>query len=771
MAAPLSMIWSGIRRRLLKPVLWMAHPARIATAAVVAAIASGVLTFLAISQKAPFERASPDLVLGLLLLNLVAVVALGALVIWLVVRILVARRSHSAGARLHTQLVLLFGLVAVVPTIVVAVFSAITLNLGVEAWFSARVKTALQSSVELSREYVNAQAGSIDYDIRNLQQILSRIPPEVRNDRLRMAEILRSPAVRLINLHSIHILDSDGRAWLRVSFPDASGRSIDGMADPAPEVVAKVPYDNTLWSLDEGAGLVRALMRLPWAEGRILYIGRAVSPQALAYKRETLASFESYQRMEANRFNVQVAFIGVYVVVSLLVMLAAAWLGLTFANRIVQPIGRLIGAAERVSNGDLSARVDVGRTRDEIEGLGRAFNRMTGQLQSQRNELVEANRQADERRRFTETVLSGVSAGVVGTNAQGVITVVNRSALRLLGLEKEQVIGRALSEIMPDLMSLLVSARSGGRTRAQIDLKREDGERRLNVRISSEPSLTGDDGQIVTFDDITELVAAQRTAAWADVARRIAHEIKNPLTPIQLSAERLRRKYKKEVSTDPEIFDQCTDTIIRHVSDIGRMVDEFSSFARMPEPVFQVGDLTDLVRQAVFLQKVGLPDVNFKTDLPQAPVFAACDGRLISQVLVNVIKNAGEAIATRLQNEGETGAPGEIRVRLVADGANALIEIADNGGGWPKALKARLTEPYVTTRKKGTGLGLAIVQKVLEDHSGRLVLADHLRSGAIQEGDSAPDADIIGAAVRMTLPLQRAKPAASPAKQRISAPA
>jgi two-component system nitrogen regulation sensor histidine kinase NtrY len=748
-------------------VQWLLRPGRIAAVAVFAAIASGVLTFLALSQKAPFENASPDLVLALLLLNLVAIIALGALVIWLVVRIIVARRSHSAGARLHTQLVLLFGLVAVAPTIIVAVFSAITLNLGIEAWFSQRVQTALQSSVRVADAYVLAHKQSILSDILNLQSILAGIPPEVRLDRTRMVDIIRSPAVRLLGLHSIHILDRDGHAILRVNL-----RENIEMVDPAPAEAAQVPRDRVAVFTDEKEDQVRALMRVTWPEGGFLYIGRKVNPEALAYQRETRDAVASYERMQANRFNIQITFVGVYVVVSLLIMLTAAWLGLTFANRIVQPIGRLIGAAERVSNGDLSARVDVGRTRDEIEGLGRAFNRMTGQLQSQRNELVEANRQFDERRRFTEAVLSGVSAGVIGTNGQGVITVVNRSALQLLGFEKEAVIGRALSEVMPDFMGLLVSARSGGRTRAQIDIKQEEGERRLNVRISSEPSVTGPDGLVVTFDDITDLVAAQRTAAWADVARRIAHEIKNPLTPIQLSAERLRRKYKKEIKTDPEIFDQCTDTIIRHVNDIGRMVDEFSSFARMPEPVFQVSDLTDIVRQAVFLQRVTLPDVDFRTELQQGPVIAACDARLISQVFVNVIKNAGEAIATRIQNEGEGALKGEIKVRLVAEDGMALIEVVDNGGGWPRALKGRLTEPYVTTRKKGTGLGLAIVHKVLEDHGGRLVLADHLRDGTIQETDGTPESEIIGAAVRMTLPLQRAaKAPAPPDKERVNAQA
>jgi two-component system nitrogen regulation sensor histidine kinase NtrY len=313
--------------------------------------------------------------------------------------------------------------------------------------------------------------------------------------------------------------------------------------------------------------------------------------------------------------------------------------------------------------------------------------------------------------------------------------------------------GRPLTQEVPVLADLLNKAKAGGRARDQIDLEREDGTRRLNVQISQDSSQE-EGGLVVTFDDITELAAAQRTAAWADVARRIAHEIKNPLTPIQLSAERLRRKYKKEVVTDPEVFDQCTETIIRHVNDIGRMVDEFSSFARMPEPVFQLNDVVDLVRQSIFLQKVAFPDVAFKAELPQGKVLAACDARLLSQAMVNIIKNSGEAIAARVA-ENPNGPKGEITVKLVEDEPMAKIEIIDNGGGWPRSLKNRLTEPYVTTRKKGTGLGLAIVRKIVEDHGGRLTLADLLKDGSVVDESAAGDA-IVGAVVRFTLPLHEA---------------
>jgi two-component system nitrogen regulation sensor histidine kinase NtrY len=752
MAAPLSFTAPQWRWQAGRVLRWLTRPSRLALMVTTAAIASGVATYLAIAQKGPFQTAAPDLIVILLIVDLVLGLLVSALVAWHVVHIMVARRQHSAGAQLHRQLFVQFSLVAVTPAVLVAVFSAITLNMGIEAWFNQKVQTALDSAVKASDAYVLAHEQTIEYDARNMSEILAAVPPDVRKDRTRFVDIVRSRGA-LQGLHAIHILDAQGHNILRVSLRDDVH-----IGNPSAQDMATLPPGQVIIYTDEKNDQVRALMHVRWPEGGFLYIGRKINPEVLGYQRRTHEAVASYDQLKQNRFTLQITFAFMYFVVSVLILLCAVWLGLSFANRIVQPIGRLIGAAERVSNGDLSARVDVGRTRDEIEGLGRAFNRMTGQLQSQRNELIEAGRQVDDRRRFTEAVLSGVSAGVIGLDSQGLVTAVNSSALRLLGLERADVIGKPLSVAVPDLAPLVNAAKAGARNRAQVDLARGDEERRLNVQISTAPREVGEAGFVITFDDITELAAAQRTAAWADVARRIAHEIKNPLTPIQLSAERLRRKYKKEVTTDPEVFDQCTDTIIRHVNDIGRMVDEFSSFARMPAPVFQEHDVAQLVRESIFLQKVAFPDIDFRFEGPDAPVMLACDGRLISQVLVNVMKNSGEAISARRAEAGEETARGEIRVRLVPDDRSVTIEIADTGGGWPKGMKARVTEPYVTTRKKGTGLGLAIVNKVVEDHGGRLVLADRLRDGRVVDESAASDDEVVGAVVRLVLP-RREKPA------------
>ncbi|MBW8708880.1 MAG: HAMP domain-containing protein, partial [Alphaproteobacteria bacterium] len=415
-------------------------------------------------------------------------------------------------------------------------------------------------------------------------------------------------------------------------------------------------------------------------------------------------------------------FAALYAMVALVVLLAAIWSGLWAANRLVRPISDLIDAAGRVSEGDLTAQVRIERDDDELGTLGAAFNRMTQQLSAQRGDLVAAGRLNEIRRRFTETVLSGVSAGVIGLDGEGRITIINRAAARLLNAAPEDMETNHYSDAVPELAPLILRAMSepAGRAGGEVTIKRAGTPRTLSVQVTSERGSA--DGFVVTFDDITDLVGAQRTAAWADVARRIAHEIKNPLTPIQLSAERLKRKYSAEIVTDPEVFQQCTDTIVRQVGDIGRMVDEFSSFARMPTPVMRRENAQELLQQALFLQRVANPGITFSTAAPKEPVHFEGDGRLIAQALTNVLKNAGEGIAARIAKGDDE--PGRIAISLEPNGSKFAYRITDNGIGLPPEHKHRLTEPYVTTRAKGTGLGLAIVRKIMEDHGGDITLAD-----------------------------------------------
>jgi two-component system nitrogen regulation sensor histidine kinase NtrY len=433
----------------------------------------------------------------------------------------------------------------------------------------------------------------------------------------------------------------------------------------------------------------------------------------------TEQAVSEYQRLDHNRSWLQIAFAWIFAIVALLVLLAAGLVGLIIANQIARPVGMLINAAERVRSGDLSVRVKEASTGDELAGLSRAFNRMTGQLAAQRTELMDAYSQIDGRRRFTETVLAGVSAGVIGLDAQGLIELPNRTADELLGLDLLAATGHPLAEIVPEFAPLFneVAASPDKARTAEIQTGPATHRRHLLVRIGAELSGGRTDGFVVTFDDITELQLAQRKAAWADVARRIAHEIKNPLTPIQLSAERLKRRFTKEIKSDPEIFAQCADTIIRHVGDIGRMVDEFSAFARMPQPVIKPEDIGRIAREALVLQKTARPGIQWTTEIPERGPIVPCDRRMVRQALTNLLQNAADAVSMR---EGA----GHIALRLEELPDEMRISVADDGVGLPEEDRARLTEPYVTHKPKGTGLGLAIVKKIMEDHGGTLTLGD-----------------------------------------------
>jgi two-component system nitrogen regulation sensor histidine kinase NtrY len=714
----------------------LSPPSRIALIVAAAAIISGAATYANLTGLVPYEP-TPAVLVVLFLVDLTLVLTLAALVAWRVTRIWTERRSGAAGARLHLRLVAMFSAIAVIPAIFVAFFAAASLNLGVEAWFSERVRTALDNSVSVANAYVEEHRQVIRGDLLAIADDLNRAAPGLQTDQKRIVDLLQTEG-QIRAMPAIYILDSNRRV-----IASAKLETVREQAPPTAADIAAAQSGKVLVLNQTDPNFVSALVRLPAFVDAYLWVSRAVDPLVVDHQKRTVEAVTEYQRLSQRSSEVQLTFVGLYVLLAMLILLAAVWLALWAANRIVTPIGRLAGAAERVSEGDLRVRVPVRRDDDEIDSLGHAFNRMTSQLEAQRNQLVEANTQIDSRRRFTEAMLAGVSAGVLGVDGEGHVTLINRTASRLLKLAPTDVEGHHYSQLVPELAGLIRRAMTepSGRAAGQVDLRREGALRHLNVQASREAG-DASHGLVVTFDDITDLVSAQRTAAWAEVARRIAHEIKNPLTPIQLSAERLKRKYAREVQTDPEVFTQCTDTIIRQVGDIGRMVDEFSSFARMPAPVIRTEQAQELVRHAVFLQRVAHPQIAFEITAPTAPLTFECDGRLVSQALTNVLKNATEAIAAR--GNDEDAVPGRIAILLDAQGGRLTISVRDNGVGLPAEHRHRLTEPYVTTRAKGTGLGLAIVRKIMEDHGGELFLED-ARDAAGEDGP--------GALVRMVFPL------------------
>ncbi|MAU60263.1 MAG: hypothetical protein CMI62_05980 [Parvibaculum sp.] len=713
---------------------------------VVAAICLGSFTYMLLTGLTPFEPTRPVLI-SLLLTNLAVVLVLFALIFWRLIRVILARVSGTAGAKLHARLVTMFAVVAVMPAIIVAVFAAVTLNRGLDTWFGERAQLIISNAETVAEAYLNEHRQVLRGDTLAMATDIDREASLILADPAYFHRLLTGQ-MRLRSLHGAYIIRSDGRILAK------AGGSVEvGM--PAATYFDTARSDDVALFVVEDHNQIRALVALPSLDNTFLYVARFVDAQVLEHLAETRAAVTEYESLETRRNQFQITFALIYVTVALITLLAAIWLGLWAANRIVDPISRLVRAAERVSVGDLRARVPVSGTGDELDMLTGAFNRMTSQLESQRNDLIEANHQLDERRQFTEAVLSGVSAGVLGLDNEGRVTHANRAALRFFRLTEAKLLGRSVATAIPEMASAVADARAHPDRTAQAQVIIPEGgqDRTLNVRVTREMTDSGQGGFVLTFDDITELVRAQRTSAWADVARRIAHEIKNPLTPIQLSAERLRRKYGKEIASDPEIFEQCTQTIIRQVGDIGRMVDEFSSFARMPSASMKALDLNEILRQAVFLQRIGHPEIEYGLEVPAGETIIECDGRLVSQALTNILKNAAEAIRGHDEEEEDEGTAsekqqgkiGRIHVIIVQDEDNVTVVVTDSGCGLPDNNRSRLTEPYMTTHAKGTGLGLAIVNKVMEDHGGELVLED----APADEGWES------GARVRLVFPRRR----------------
>ena len=706
---------------------------RLAFALSLAALAAGFATYTALTESAPFGEANPRTVTLLLTLDLALLLLLGVLIARRIVTIWIGRRRGLAGSQLHVRLVLVFSLLAVAPAIIMAAFATVFFYVGVQSWFSDRVRTAVNESLAVASAYLHEHQQNIRADALAMANDLNQEAARLASDPDRFEQVVATQAMLRALSEAIVFNGTTGSILAR------SGYTFTLEFDPIPEdKLMMARRGEVVLIISENDDRVRALVRLDRYAETYLYVGRMVEPRVLSHMASAQGAVQEYAALESQRGSLQITFTLIFLVVALLLLLAAVWAGLIFATKLARPISALIGAAERVRAGDLTVRVTEPPGEDELGLLSRAFNRMTTEIESQRHELLSANRLMDERRRFTETVLAGVSAGVFGLDAEGRINLPNRSAARLLGVEDpETLIGRKLAELSPEMGDLLDNApkRPGRVVQDQIQVRRPGGvPLTLLVRITAEGRSSAGEvrGYVVTFDDITELVSAQRKAAWADVARRIAHEIKNPLTPIQLSAERLRRKYLKEITSDTEVFTMCTDTIVRQVDDIRRMVDEFSAFARMPQPVMKPCNINDLVRQAVFLQSSAHAGrIKFEMELPPGPLTVPCDSRQISQALTNLLQNAADAIEGRpVPADGSDLPPGAVAIRVKADEERVVLTVEDNGKGLPTEERDRLTEPYVTTRAKGTGLGLAIVKKIMEDHGGVLTLEDREGGGA-----------------------------------------
>jgi two-component system, NtrC family, nitrogen regulation sensor histidine kinase NtrY len=724
---------------------------RFGPAAVAAALALSIFTFVVFAGFTPVIPTRP-VVLTIFTGNVLVILILLALIALETRKVVSARRAGRAGARLHSRVVALFSLVAAIPALVTAAVAFASLERGLNPVFMQGVREFIGETTEATRLYRESQCRSLLRDAELTASDLSQSSKLYQTDRSLFHDYLNS-RTRFLGFSVALIMKVDGDIIDRANDSDPQQ-----IAKPAPPDFEDAKKSAPLCLLLANGKVFIALRAIPDIDDSFLYVGRPIDAFSERFSQHASDVVATYEAFDAHRRDIEMGFGVMFVLLALTMLLSAIWLGLAFANQLVAPIRRLIRATDEVASGNLYVQVPTRRAEGDLGHLGETFNKMTQELSQQQNRLIAANALNDERRAFTEAVLAGVPAGVIGVDANGVITARNAAADRLLAPAEAAggLIGVKLENVLPDAAPILEEARASRQRlhQGQAKLQRDGRERILNIRVTSNPQ-RADQGAVVTLDDISDLITAQRTAAWADVARRIAHEIKNPLTPIQLSAERLKRRYGRVITEGRDIFDQCTDTIIRQVDDIKRMVDEFSSFARMPKALPARDDLVDCIRQVLFLMRVGRPEIAIEDNLPAEPLPAKFDRRLISQALTNVIKNASEGIDAI---DADARGQGRIVIELTVDQERrAIISVSDNGKGFPTEDRHKLTEPYVTTRAEGTGLGLPIVIKIFEDHGGSVELLDGL---AREDGGR-------GAQVRLVLPIvdEKAIPRAAPATQ------
>ncbi|MCA0434111.1 MAG: PAS domain-containing sensor histidine kinase [Proteobacteria bacterium] len=690
-----------------------------ALALVTLGILTGLSTFAVLTGLTPIQP-TDNIVWWLLITNLVIVALMSLMVLTQVFHLVREQRRGTPGAGLHIRLISLFSLVAIAPALLVAIFASVTLNRGLDAWFSERTRAIVDTSSTVAEDYLRNAGEATRTDLANISADLTQQIELYTNDRpAYIRRVARHAALR--NLAAAFVFEAGTR---RVEANTTLNDRIKFVA-PEPEYLAQAAKGDAVVIQPHGtSNVVRALVKLQGYPDHYLYIYRLISPVVIQQLNTTREAKAEYDRMMAQRVGVQLTFGLVYALVALVFLLAAIWAGLRFSDRLVAPIVRLLNASKEVAQGNFGAKVAITDGPGDLVTLSQTFNLMTDQIRLHQDQLIDTNHKLDERRRFSEAMLAGVSAGVIGVDPDFRISVVNRSTTSLLSLPEKSLVGRHLDEVVPEFVPMfeLAISRPSGSSEGQVSMIVNGRDANFFLRITTERAEGEEHGYVLTFDDITELVSAQRNSAWADIARRIAHEIKNPLTPIQLSAERLKRKYLKEIQSDKAVFEQCTDTIIRQVGDLGRIVDEFSSFARMPKAVPEPNNLKEVVTDATVLQRVAAGDLDITVDeVGEVPTFPF-DRRLVTQAITNLVKNAREAIEGR--QAGEDKSPGRIKVEYGIENDRPYIAVTDNGIGLPQENRHRLAEPYMTTREKGTGLGLAIVKRIMEEHGGQLQLSD-----------------------------------------------
>ncbi len=715
-----------LRRRFTR---WASSPDRfpsleIAFAAI--ALVLGILSYAVLTgQRAPATGFSPQTITLLLVANLLPLLALLLLIARRIAILFANRRAGRAGAQLHVRLVALFAALAAAPTILVVIFASLLFQFGVQFWFSDRAKTVLDNADQVAQAYVDENKSRILEDIVAMGSDVSGYSRDFGIASVSFQDGLAfQVAARNLSEAAVFSPGPDGA----IVFADTG-------IDSRPNAERLAGIDLAAVRIGEARAVasatdrIEAVVRLSAPTPVYIYVSRKVEPRVLQQVARTQSALSDYKALTERSRALQWRFNLILIIVSLLIVAVSIWFAILLASRLVAPIGDLAEAAERVGGGDFDARVKVSGAGDEIGALARAFNGMTGQLKAQQTALLGANAQSESRRRLIEAVLSGVSAGVLSVDGEGIIRLANASAEALLDSGAGGLVGRPLAVMAPELATLLEAARAEGRVSAEIQRSRptpsgNPESQTLAVRLAADTGQSR--SYILTFDDISQQLSDQRRAAWSDVARRIAHEIKNPLTPISLSAERLKRRFGPKITEGQDIFASLTDTIIRQVGDLRRMVDEFSAFARMPSPTFRAENIAEIARQSLFLAEVAQPAIRFSLHAQDEISPFICDRRQLGQAFTNLIKNAAESIVSKSET-----ASGDIAVSITQTADRLLVTIEDSGIGIPDDLRDRLFEPYVTSRPRGTGLGLAIVKRIIDDHQGKLALANRPQGGAV----------------------------------------
>jgi len=695
---------------------------RLTQLTVLIAVASIITTYSLLTST---FGSDPDTIIMLMNVNIVLLLVVGAVVIRKLSKIWIARRQNEAGSRLYSRMAVLFSGVAITPAIIVAVFSALFFNFGVNTWFSEKVSTALQESKAVARSYLEEHKKVIRADVLSMGNDLNRQAAELNENRSLFEAAVRTHAA-LRNFTEVLVFQSAGDIVARAGLTYVL--ELEPLSD---EALNDARQGDVVLLLSEEGDRVRALVRLERFVDTFLYVGRYLEPQVLAHIDATNQAVDSFEALKRERSDLQISFALVFLSMALLLLLVSVWVGLSIATQLVTPIGELIRAADKVRAGDLSVQVETDQhNRDEISNLKRAFNRMTSQLGSQRGDLIDANRQLDERRRFIETVLSGVSAGIIGLDAKGYIQYPNEKASELLEAPLHDHIATPLSDVCKEFTELLgkIMENPSIPQVSKIRIRRQNQTKTLLARMTAESEDAETLGFVVTFDDITDLINAQRMATWADMARRLAHEIRNPLTPIQLAADRLKRNYAHQITENKENFETFLDVIIRQVDDLGKMLGEFSSFARMPAPQMAYVDAMEIISDCALLVQETHADIQIKKP-KQQKVYLFADPAQLRQVFTNILKNAAESIDSA-KSANDNSAAGKIEIKIEEEDDILIVDIKDNGTGLSTTEQDQLTEPYFTTKEEGTGLGLSVVAKIIEDHGGRLRMFNNSRVGA-----------------------------------------